>query len=119
MVKSPVDVDGVFHALSHVTRRDILARLHEGDLTVGQLAAPLTVSVASVSKHLTVLERAGLVQRITRGRTHVCRLTPAPLAGAARWLETFETYWNDRFDALEQALLEGADGTGTTERSSP
>jgi DNA-binding transcriptional ArsR family regulator len=108
MVKSSVDVDGVFHALSHGTRRDILARLHEGDLTVGQLAEPLTISVAAVSKHLTVLERAGLLQRTVRGRTHVCRLTPAPMAGAARWLETYETYWTERFDALEQALLEEA-----------
>lgn len=112
MVESLVVVDEVFHALSHPTRRDMLARLRQSDLTVGQLAAPFDVSLAAASKHVGVLERAGLVQRTVHGRTHVCRLTPEPLAMAAAWLETYETYWNERLDALEQALL---DGSGETE----
>ena len=109
MVESLVEVDEVFHALSHPTRRDMLARLRHSDLTVGQLAEPLTVSLAAASKHVAVLERAGLVQRTVHGRTHVCRLVPGPLASAAAWLETYETYWNERLDALEQALLDADD----------
>ena len=102
-------VDAVFHALSHPTRRDMLARLRRSDLTVGQLADPLPVSLAAASKHVGVLERAGLVERTVRGRTHVCRLTPGPLASAAAWLETYETYWNERLDALEHVLLDAPD----------
>jgi DNA-binding transcriptional ArsR family regulator len=109
MVESPLEVDEVFHALSHPTRRDMLARLRQSDLTVGQLAEPLPVSLAAASKHVAVLERAGLVQRTVQGRTHVCRLMPGPLASAAAWLDTYETYWNERLDALEQALLEASD----------
>jgi DNA-binding transcriptional ArsR family regulator len=109
MVEGLVEVDEVFHALSHPTRRDMLARLRQSDLTVGQLAEPLTVSLAAASKHVGVLERAGLVQRTVQGRTHVCRLMPRPLASAAAWLDTYETYWNERLDALEQALLEASD----------
>ena len=112
MVESLVDVDEVFHALSHPTRRDMLGRLRASDLTVGQLAAPFAVSLAAASKHVAVLERAGLVQRTVQGRTHVCRLTPGPLASAAEWLETYQTYWNERLDALERALL---DASGETE----
>ncbi len=106
MVESPVEVDEVFHALSHATRRDMLGRLRESTLTVGQLAEPLTVSLAAASKHVGVLERAGLVQRTVQGRTHVCRLTPGPLASAAAWLDAYEAYWNERLDALEQVLLD-------------
>lgn len=111
MVESRVEVDAVFHALSNETRRDLLRRLRDGGLTVGQLAEPLPMSLAAVSKHLTVLERAGLVRRTVSGRTHVCRLVPGPLAVAAAWLETYETYWNERLDALEQALLEESGGS--------
>ena len=114
MVESLVDIDEVFHALSHPTRRDMLGRLRQSDLTVGELAAPFEVSLAAASKHVGVLERAGLVQRTVQGRTHVCRLTAGPLASAAAWLETYETYWNERLDALEQALL---DASGQTQIS--
>jgi DNA-binding transcriptional ArsR family regulator len=109
MVESLAEVDEVFHALSHPTRRDMLARLRQSDLTVGQLAEPLPISLAAASKHVAVLVRAGLVQRTVQGRTHVCRLLPGPLASAAAWLDTYETYWSERLDALEQALLEASD----------
>ena len=112
MVESASEVDEVFHALAHPTRRDMLARLRTTDLTVGQLAEPLTVSLAAASKHITVLERAGLVQRTVQGRTHVCRLTAGPLASAAAWLDAYETYWTARLDALERVLLEGDDSAG-------
>ena len=112
VVEDLAEVDAVFHALSHPTRRDMLARLRRSDLTVGQLAGPLPVSLAAASKHVMVLERAGLVSRTVKGRTHVCRLTPDPLASAAAWLETYESYWNERLNALEQVLL---DGPGTSD----
>lgn len=115
MVESLVEVDVVFHALSNATRRDMLARLRRSDLTVGQLAEPLTVSLAAASKHVAVLERAGLVQRTVQGRTHVCRLTPGPLASAAAWLDTYETYWNERLNALEQVLLDAPDAAPVPE----
>jgi DNA-binding transcriptional ArsR family regulator len=111
VVEGLAGVDAVFHALSHPTRRDMLARLRRSDLTIGQLAQPLPVSLAAASKHVAVLERAGLLSRSVQGRTHVCRLTPGPLASAAAWLETYETYWNQRLDALEQALLDGPGAT--------
>lgn len=110
VVEDLVEVDAVFHALAHPTRREMLARLRRSDLTVGQLARPLPVSLAAASKHVAVLERAGLVSRTVQGRTHVCRLTPGPLASAAAWLDTYETYWNERLDALERTLLDGPTG---------
>lgn len=109
VVEGLVGVDAVFHALSHPTRREMLSRLRRSDLTVGQLAGPLPVSLAAASKHVAVLERAGLVSRTVQGRTHVCRLTPGPLASAAAWLDTYETYWNERLDALEHVLLDAPD----------
>ena len=96
----------MFHALSHPTRRAMLARLREADLTVGQLAEPLPVSLAAASKHVAVLEQAGLLRRTVAGRTHVCRLTAEPLAPVAAWLHDYETYWNQRLDALEEILLD-------------
>jgi DNA-binding transcriptional ArsR family regulator len=115
MVESRVEVDAVFHALSHAARRDMLARLRQSDLTIGQLAEPLTVSLAAASKHVAVLERAGLVRRTIQGRTHICRLAPGPLASAAAWLDTYETYWNERVDALERVLLDAPDAHRNSE----
>lgn len=84
MVDSELDV--VFRALAHSVRREMLTRLAAGELTVGELAAPLAMSLAAASKHLDVLERAGLVDRSARGRTRVCRLNPSPLTRAGEWL---------------------------------
>ena len=98
-------MDAVFHALASPARRDMLGRLAGGQLTVGQLAAPLTMSLAAASKHVQVLERAGLVRRTVTGRQHVCRLDPVPLASAFTWLRFYEHFWNERLDAL-QALLD-------------
>jgi DNA-binding transcriptional ArsR family regulator len=100
MVEDVAAMDALFHALANAARRDMLGRLAAGDLTVGQLAAPLTMSLAAASKHVEVLERAGLVHRTVDGRRHVCRLEPAPLASAHAWLRFYEKYWNDRLDAL-------------------
>ena len=104
-------MDSVFHALAHGARRDMLGRLAEGELTVGELAEPLTMSLAAASKHIQVLERAGLVQRTVDGRRHVCRLEPAPLRSASQFLRFYERYWDERLDALEGLFRENPDPT--------
>lgn len=100
MVDEPHDVTAVFHALAHDARRDMLERLSTRELTVGELAAPLEMSLAAASKHVQVLERAGLVNRRVTGTRHICRLAAAPLAPAADWLSHYEHFWNDRLNAL-------------------
>ena len=99
-------LDSVFHALGDATRRQMLRNLAEGERTVGQLAEPFSMSLAAASKHVKVLENAGLIRREVRGRTHLCRLEPGPLASAHEWLSFYERYWNVRLDRLEQLLLE-------------
>ena len=97
-------MNDVFHALAHDARREMLGRLALHELTVGELAEPLAMSLAAASKHVKVLERAGLVHRTVDGRRHVCRLEPAPLASAAAWLRDYERFWSERLDALEALL---------------
>lgn len=97
-------MDAVFHALAHGARRDMLGRLADRELTVGELAEPLTMSLAAASKHVKVLEHAGLVQRTVDGRRHVCRIEPGPLATAAGWLRHYERFWSDRLDALDHLV---------------
>ncbi len=97
-------MDAVFHALAHTARRDMVCRLAEGELTVGELAEPLTMSLAAASKHVQVLERAGLVRRTVDGRRHVCRLEASPLASASEWLRFYERFWEDRLDGIESLL---------------
>nr|BFE80327.1 metalloregulator ArsR/SmtB family transcription factor [Planobispora longispora] len=94
----------MFHALSHDARRSMLRRLAGGELSVGELAAPLHMSLAAASKHVRVLEQAGLVQRTVTGRRHVCRLRPRPLSDAMAWLRFYEGFWDARLDALEHVL---------------
>lgn len=79
----------------------MLGRLAEGELSVGELAEPLTMSAAAASKHIQVLERVGLVRRTVDGRRHVCHLEPAPLASTSAWLRFYERHWEERLDALE------------------
>jgi DNA-binding transcriptional ArsR family regulator len=109
MVEGDVAMDSVFHALAHGARRDMLGRLAGRELTVGELAEPLAMSLAAASKHIKVLERAGLVQRTVNGRRHVCRLEPAPLASAALWLRFYEHYWTERLDALDELFATDPD----------
>src|ERR1043165_3342953 len=104
MVEDRAPMNDVFHALAHDTRRDMLGRLAVRELTVGELAEPLTMSLAAASKHIKVLERAGLVHRTVDGRRHVCRLDPSPLASATAWLRFYERHWDERLDALSDLL---------------
>ena len=97
-------LDAVFHALGDATRRRMLLELSVGERTVGQLAEPFEISLAAASKHIKALESAGLIQREVRGRTHLCRLAPGPLAGAHEWLCFYERFWTSRLDVLEKLL---------------
>src|SRR6266705_3998469 len=100
----PPQLDAIFHALGDATRRRMLRELAQGARTVGQLAAPFAISLAAASKHIKVLENAGLLRREVRGRTHLCRLDPGPLASAHEWLSFYERFWSSRLDLLEQLL---------------
>ena len=99
-------LDTVFHALGDATRRRMLRELAGGERTVGQLAEPFAISLAAASKHIKALENAGLIRREVRGRTHLCRLDPGPLASAHEWLSFYERFWTDRLDVLERLLRE-------------
>ena len=84
----------------------MLRELAGGERTVGQLAEPFAMSLAAASKHIKALENAGLIRREVRGRTHLCRLDPGPLASAHEWLNFYERFWTDRLDVLERLLRE-------------
>jgi DNA-binding transcriptional ArsR family regulator len=101
-------LDALFHALGDSTRRRMLRELAGGERSVGQLAKPFAMSLAAASKHIRVLEQAGLIRREVRGRTHLCRLDPAPLAGAHAWLGFYERFWTTQLDVLEHLLREEA-----------
>jgi DNA-binding transcriptional ArsR family regulator len=95
-----------FAALADPTRRAILARLTTGEATVNELAAPFHVTVQAVSKHLKVLERAGLITRGRDAQYRPCRLEVTPLDGAVDWIERNRQVWKERFDQLEHHLRE-------------
>ncbi|WP_433269807.1 ArsR/SmtB family transcription factor [Micromonospora vinacea] len=97
-------LSAVFAALADPTRRAILARLAAGDATVNELAAPFPISVQAISKHLSVLERAGLIVRTREAQWRRCRLDPAPLRTLAEWVDQYHRLWDDRYDALDDYL---------------
>jgi len=97
-------LNSVFHALGDATRRRMLRELASGERTVSQLAEPFAMSLAAASKHIKSLENAGLIRREVRGRTHLCRLDPGPLASAHQWLSFYKRFWTDRLDVLERLL---------------
>ncbi len=99
-------LDTIFHALGDATRRRMLRDLARGERSVTQLAQPFDISLAAASKHIKALENAGLIRREVRGRTHVCRLEPGPLASAHEWLGFYEHFWTERLDTLERLLRE-------------
>jgi DNA-binding transcriptional ArsR family regulator len=102
MVEYPAaKLDGVFRALADPTRRAMLRALAPGECTIGDLAAPFDMTFAAASKHVKVLESAGLIQRRVAGRSHFCRLHATPLAAADTWLRFYERYWDERLDRLQ------------------
>ena len=118
--QSPERLDAVFRALADPTRRAMLHELAAQPRTVGELAAPFEISLAGASKHIQVLERAGLVQREVRGRVHTCRLDAHPLHAGAEWLRHYERFWDRKLDRLE-ALLRAEDAAqhGTKPANKP
>jgi DNA-binding transcriptional ArsR family regulator len=90
--------------LANDTRRAIVGRLLEGEARVTEVAAPFDISLAAVSKHVVVLERAGLVRRRVEGRTHWLSLEPLPLIEAEAWIERSRSFWRGRLDALDEVL---------------
>jgi DNA-binding transcriptional ArsR family regulator len=104
-------LDNAFAALSSPVRRAILARLSQGEATVGELATPHDISLPAISKHVSVLVDAGLVLREKRGREYHCRLQPDPMREAVAWLAQHQHFWEQQFDALDNFLSEdGEDG---------
>jgi DNA-binding transcriptional ArsR family regulator len=98
------ELDRTFGALADPTRRGIVAALAARPRTIAGLAEPLPMSLVAVSKHITVLDRAGLLTRTRLGRAQLCTLRPDPLAAAAGWLARYERFWTDRLDSLDRYL---------------
>ena len=110
-------LNDLFRALADPTRRAMLQDLAHGPRTVGELAAPYAISLAGASKHIQVLEHAGLVDREVHGRVHTCRLDAAPLHEGAEWLRHYERFWTTRLDALETLLRTDASATPARART--
>lgn len=102
----PDSLTTTLSALSDPTRRAILARLASGETSVTELAKPFEMSLPAVSKHLKVLEHAGLITRTREAQWRPCRLAPAPLKDVASWLEQYRRLWEERFDRLDDYLKE-------------
>jgi DNA-binding transcriptional ArsR family regulator len=102
-------LSAVFSALADPTRRAILARLKQGEATVTELAEPFDMTMPAITKHLKVLERAGLISRGREAQWRPCRLEPEPLREATDWLEEYREFWEARFDRLEDFLRDMKD----------
>src|SRR5690349_10586282 len=107
-----------FSALSDPTRRAILARLARGEATVNELAAPFDISLPAVSKHLSILERSGLIERRKTSRSRPCRLKPAPLKEATDWIERYRRTWEESFDKLDDYLARLQEKKGQVRKTS-
>jgi DNA-binding transcriptional ArsR family regulator len=116
MLREPERLDRVFGALADPTRRAILARLVVGEATVGDVAAPLGMALPSVSKHVRLLERSGLIARRVEGRRHWLRLSPDGLRTAADYIDMYRTFWEQSVDRLADLT---ASFTGSTPESRP
>jgi len=112
-------LSSTFAALADPTRRAILARLSAGDTSVTELAKPFAMSMPAVSKHLKVLERAGLIVRARDAQWRPCRLEAGPLKDAANWIEDYRRFWSAHIDALERHLDRLHPATPKNTRSSP
>lgn len=100
MVNNAIELDEVFRALGDATRRSMIARLARGPATIGELGEPFDITKPAVTKHVKVLERAGLLKREIDGRVHRCEIDPAPLTQAQRWVAEVRAFWEERFDDL-------------------
>ncbi len=109
MVEQMTDPDSAFRALADPTRRQMVEALSLQQLTVGQLAEPHAMSFAAASKHIGVLEKAGIVSRRKQGRERICSLNPDGLFELRAWVERYSVYWKERLDQLETALKEEDD----------
>lgn len=103
-IKTPEHLDAVFAALADPTRRAILSRLAKGEASVNEIAAPFVMSQPAVSRHLRVLERAGLIERGVDRQRRPARLQAEPMAAAVAWLEEFKKFWTSSFDQLDELL---------------
>ena len=103
---TPLNLDAVFSALADPTRRAILKRLGEGEATVNELKEPFRISQPAISKHLKVLEQAGLIDRKVEKQKRPARLKPETLEAAAIWINEFKQFWDANFDALDEVLSE-------------
>jgi DNA-binding transcriptional ArsR family regulator len=103
---SPDRLSTTFAALADPTRRAILARLTSGEASVTELAEPFDMSMPAISRHLKVLEKAGLIARSREAQWRPCRLEPAPLKDVSKWVERYRRMWEERFDGLEDYLQE-------------
>ena len=103
---NPSPLNTTFAALADPTRRAIIARLAQGAATVTELATPFNISLPAISKHLRVLEQAGLLRQQKQGRIRYCHLNPQPLREAVTWLADYERFWDGQFDALATFLAE-------------
>lgn len=108
-------LDETFTALANSTRRAILARLSEGEATVNDLAAPFDLTLPAVSKHIKVLEQAGLITRGRRAQFRPCTLDPAPLARVSDWADQYRHIWEDRFDRMDDYLAHLAESNNKNE----
>ena len=99
-----VELDALYGALADPTRREMIARLRGGPLSISDLGAPFGMTLAAIGKHVTALESAGIVRTHKSGRVRRCALVPRGLSAAASWLTEQEQFWNERLDLLEQHL---------------
>lgn len=104
LLEDDARLDATFAALANATRRAILAQLAEGEASVNDLAAPFDLTLPAISKHIKVLERAGLVIKDRRGREHFVSANLTPAREAASWIEKYAQYWTEQFDAVEAYL---------------
>ncbi|HEX6416667.1 MAG TPA: metalloregulator ArsR/SmtB family transcription factor [Candidatus Saccharimonadales bacterium] len=107
MVEYTLSLDNIFSSLADPIRRDILNRVRYGELNISEIAAPYSVSLAAISKHLKILERAQLITKRKRGKEQLVTISPAALKQADDYIEQYAVLWNDRFDRLETLLNKG------------
>jgi DNA-binding transcriptional ArsR family regulator len=117
LVQSPDPLSATFAALADPTRRAILARLASGEISVTKLAEPFEMSMPAVSKHLKVLERAGLIARGREAQWRPCRLEAAPLKSVSDWVENYRRFWEESFDRLDAYLVELKNAEAKTKAS--